>query len=218
MASLAVLASLAPLAIAGGQGLPSAPPKVDLTSPPPPKQQGLGVPGGSGGTLQPPNYDLPVNFEIAAASVGRDGSILLEVEVRNAGPESFDFPISRDISDIQRQPSRLRREFFFAIRPSTKLTGKGNVVAVTAGSANAAHSFLKISPHGFARFLLRAETNLLRNTLAPGAMSGEVQVTGGEWTFDEGRFFVTKESRQVVSTNRVMIDLRSEIPRVTLVR
>ncbi len=182
-------------------------PRIDLTTPEPESQQGLGVPGGSAGTFEPANYELPLRAEIIGTSRDKAGDFILEVQLKNTGQGAFDLPISRNISDVQRTPGKSRREFFFQVRPvfSKSRTVEEVGSAVTAGSVTVPHSFLRLQPQGSVRVLLRAESRLVREAVPRETKQLDVRVTCGEWTFDDSRFLTRAVAQNLASSNTVTL-------------
>ena len=174
---------------------------IDLTKPPLTGQQGLGVPGGSGGTFQAPRYKLPLRLEIIHLSAVGTGEFVLQVRLENTGTAPFDLPVSRNISDVQRTPSASRRVFSLAIRQVSPAHAKTWTVAVTAGSASMPHSLLPLQPGESAQVLIQVLSGRLKEAIPTDTRRFDVRVLCDEWTLDDDRFFVRAKSQEIASEN-----------------
>lgn len=189
---------------------------LDFTTPEQPAQQGLGVPGDSGGgtsagPLRPATYKLSLRANILRASVSPGGDLLLEVQLKNAGPAVFDLPVSRNISAIQRTPGRLRREFIFAVRP----VGKGRegwTVAVTAASTAVPHSTFQLKPGESAQVLLRVQSDRLRRAMSSEAKELRLEVVCGEWALDDTKFLIRSKALELTSENTALFEFHDDTP------
>jgi hypothetical protein len=187
---------------------------IDLTTPEPANQQGLGVPGASGGTFESPKYELPLRAEIIQTSVSKAGDFILELQLENTGQGGFDLPISRNISDVQRTPGGSRREFFFQIRPVSSEGQPAEAVGfgVTAGSVAVPGSFMRLQPRESVRVLLRAESSRVRKAMPNESKQLEVRVVCGEWTLDDNRFFIRATAQDLISANAAALIFRDHMP------
>lgn len=190
---------------------------TDLTAPQAQGQQGLGVPGGSGGgtsvgSLAPANYLLPLRVEIIHASVGDSTDFILEARIENIGPTAFELPISRNISEVQRTTGHFRRQFYFSVRPASSGTAEPWIAAVTAGSSDVPHSLMRLAPRESARVLLRVESNWVRKAIGKDEKQIPVSVSCGEWTLDDSRFLIRATARDVISTNVAILGFSADQP------
>jgi hypothetical protein len=189
-------------------------PYLDLTTPAPADQRGLGLPGASAGNFQPPRYELPLRAEIIHTSVSKDGDFILEVQLENIGEGAFDFPISRNISDVQRTPGRGRREFHCDIRPVSSESHPIEAVgsAVTAGSVTTPRSLMRLEPRETVRVLLRAEANRVKKAMPSEETQLDVRVVCGEWTLDDNRFFIRTTAQELTSANAAALGFLDHTP------
>lgn len=194
---------------------------IDLTTPGPPSQQGLGVPGNSGGGIMdgplagpigPPRYELPLRAEIIRTSVSKDNDFILELQLENTGQAAFNLPVSRNISDVQGTPAASRRQFYFAIWPVSLESREAWTVAVIAGSASMHHSFLRLNPQESIRVLLRVESNRVKKAMPREAKQLDVRVVCSEWTLDDNRFFIHAKARDLASANIATLRFQDDTP------
>lgn len=213
---LASAASLAALILAVAPGVSTTvaaqgreePLYLDLTTPPPIDQQGLGVPGGEAGTFGPSKYELPLQIDIISGSVNAAGNLILQVRLKNTGESSFDLPISRNISDVQRTPGGSRRQFVFAVRPTFPFKGELWTVAVTAGSTSVPHSLSRLQPGGSAQVLLRVESGRTKGAMPKGTKQFGVEVVCHEWTLYDDRYSVRAASQDLISSNAATFQVK----------
>lgn len=190
---------------------------LDLTTAPSPDQEGLGVPGNtgggtSGGPIERTTSVLPLRLNILKASAGDAGDLILDIQLQNLGPEPFDLPVSRNISNVQKTPGRLRREFLFAVR-SLAERSKTLTVAVTAGSTMTPDSVLRLQPRDSVHVLLRVRVDHLRSVRS-GTQGFGLEVVCGQWTLDDHEFLIRAIAQDLVSENTVLLD-SGQAPRIT---
>lgn len=190
---------------------------LDLTTPPPRGQQGLGVPGFSsswieGQTRSEHKYELPLRVEILRAWVNRSGDFILQVRLENAGPVAFDLPISRNFSDVERTFGSFRREMSFAISSLSTDSRTSEVVAAVTGSHAVPHSLLRLHPEQSIRVLLRVDSRWVKDSIPRKERELRIKVTCGELALADNRFFIESTAKEVISGNIAVLGFNDGRP------
>jgi hypothetical protein len=198
-----------------GAQIPRERPYIDLTTPPSRLQQGLGVPGSTGGgvgrtSLAPPKYHLPLQVQIARTSGRADGDFTVEVQFKNVGDIPFDFPIFRNISQVEQPGNKSRVVFFINIHPSLVKDPESLPIgsAATAGSTSVADSLMRLESGESVMVALRVDGRRARRAARSGEKQVDIRVVCQEWTLEDGRFFLRAESKDTVSSNSAAVILQ----------
>jgi len=194
---------------------------IDLTTPPPQGQQGLGAPGfGSswieGKTGDEHKFHLPLRVAILRAWISRSGDFILQVGLENAGPVALDLPISRNFSDVERTFGSFRREMSFAISPVPADSRASEIVAAVTGSHAVPHSLLRLDPERSIRVLLRVDARWVRDSLPKGETALRIRVTCGAWALANNRFFIESTAEDAISGNIAVLGFKGGRPTVTV--
>jgi hypothetical protein len=187
---------------------------VDLTGPLPSAKGSIGFPGDEGGWmpgLKPkPKYPLPLELTIRSVeprTVVLGQRIIVELLLRNAGPEPYYLPIARNDGTVHEQGKLRRRQLGIDLSSQDSAGGKPirKVMEATAGSDTVPESLLLLKPR---------ETILIRFFADPrAAISGSLSsarelqfgVVLSEWTSEDDRYFVKARSEEVESKNQVTV-------------
>jgi hypothetical protein len=194
-------------------------PSIDLTTPPPSNQQGRGVPGATGGGtpdtwLGPATYPLRLRLTILHVTVSKTSNFVLDASVQNVGHTSFNLPVSQNITQIEAPANKDRRVFFFRILSLPPGGGRPETVgwAATATAQGLPNSAVLLEPGQSVRVLLRAEADRVRKALPAGTNQLKVRVVCGEWTLQDGRFFLQAEAHELPSVNAAALGFRKGKP------
>lgn len=200
-------------------------PAIDLTTAPPPSQQGRGVPGSAGGgtlagPLLPPTYPLHLRLTILSVTIRESSDFVLEASVRNIGHTLFALPVSRNITQIEAPTNTGRRVFSFRILSVPQAGGQPETVgsAATAAAQSLPNSAVLLGPGQSVRILLRVEADRARRAVSRGAAELRVRLACGESTLEDGRFFLHAQAQQLQSTNTATLRFRNGEPVGAVVR
>jgi len=200
-------------------------PAIDLTTPPPANQQGRGVPGATGGgtpatPLAPATYPLHLRLTILRVAISERSDFVLEASVQNIGHSPFGLPVSRNITQIEEPTNTGRRVFFFRFLSLPSGGGQPETVGwvATAAAQGLPNSAVLLEPGQSVRVLLRAEADRVRKALPTGTNQLKVRVVCGEWTLQDGRFFLQAEAHELPSVNAATLGFRQGEPFGTVPR
>lgn len=181
---------------------------IDLTKPAPPNRQSARVPGGRGGSVPEPKFDLPLAIKVESAIVEGD-YVYFEVTVRNIGREPYALPIGRDSGVVHKDGNRDRRTFLclLVLRPEMP-SRDWKVIGSTVSSSSVPNSYVVLKSQGAVSIKMRT----LRKSFIPsdGVLDEgthrlhegkHVQVNCKEWKIDDNAFMITRESNPVGSNS-----------------
>jgi hypothetical protein len=199
------------------QSIPKDVQLLDLTTIPPSERRSLGVPGSSGGgtsdgrSLGPPLYDLPLKVRIEKTELRHGPSayaLRLWIEFVNADTARFQFPSCVDELKAHGDSQIGRRTFAFRL----EFSGQNLKVPVTtAGEVTFAATSIpecSISLAPGARIQVLLEIPVPSGLQTPSTKPNEMKISVlcDEFTLENNRFQVGKQSREIRSNSVALPD------------
>lgn len=195
---------------------------LDLTRPVDYPPSNLGLPGKSGGGVShkksmPYDYRIPLEVTIVKVEPrevvpGSRDKVLFEIEYTNKGPDIFFFPVSRDHGNVLRNENKGRRSVYLFIEfdnpDPVGLSTDG--IGSLAGSPSIPESLKRLEPGD--SVLVRALVALwqIKKLLSDTRPQVAFRAGYSEDTLEDGRFFVEKDSEQVLSHHTFTLRLRQD--------
>ncbi len=187
---------------------------LDLTGPLLPPTGTFRIPGDRFGWapgLKPdPKYPLPLEVTIRSLeprTVTLGQKFIVELLLRNTGPEPYYLPIARNDGTVHEQGKLRRRQIGIDFRFQDSASGRPirKVMEAMAGSDSVPESLLPLRPQEtiLIRFFADSRFLDLKNLSGPAEL--EFAVVLSEWTSEDDRYFVKARSADVESKNRLAI-------------
>jgi hypothetical protein len=132
---------------------------------------------------------------------------IVELLVRNTGPERYYLPISRNDATVHEQGRLRRRQLGIDLRFQGSTGGKPirDVMAATAGSDTVPESLLPLRPQETILIRFFADPRAAIGSTLTSARKLEFGVVLSEWTSEDDRYFVKARSEEVESKNQSSI-------------